>query len=174
MLEDDKKFALRMIPYGVFVVTAINPATGAAAALTAHWVTQTSFSPCLLAVCIKADHPARALIQQTNRFALNILGKADSAEALTLARPAILTGSPNDGTAAIGGWGASWGRHGTLLLQNAVAVLECDMRAMMEAGDHYPVIAEPIDVHVRLPPAGRPDSMTLRLEDLGETIFYGG
>jgi hypothetical protein len=45
---------------------------------------------------------------------------------------------------------------------------------MVEAGDHFPIIVEPIDVHVRLPPEGRPDGMTLHLAELGETIFYGG
>ena len=132
MEPEDRKFALRMIPYGVFVLTAINPITGEAAAATVHWVTQTSFTPCLLAVSLQ------------------------------------------DGTATIGGWGASWGRHGTLVLHNAVSVLECHMRAIMEAGDHFPVIAEVIDVHVRLPQAGRPDDMILEQRELGETIFYGG
>jgi flavin reductase (DIM6/NTAB) family NADH-FMN oxidoreductase RutF len=174
MDDKDKKFALRMIPYGVFVVTAINPATGAAAAATVHWLTQTSFAPCLLAVAIRADHPVLTLIRQTNRFALNMLGKDDAAEAHTFYRPAMLTGSLHDGTAKIGGWGAGWGRHSTMLLQNAVSVLECTVHAMMEAGDHFPVIAEPIDAHVRLPPAGRPDGMVLHLSELGETIFYGG
>jgi flavin reductase (DIM6/NTAB) family NADH-FMN oxidoreductase RutF len=174
MNDDHKKFALRMIPYGVFVVTAVNPATGAAAATTVHWLTQTSFSPCLLAVAIKSDHPVLTLIRQTNRFALNMLGKDDGAEAHTFYRPAALTGDPNKGTARLGGWRAAWGRRATLVLDNAVAVLECDLRAMMEAGDHFPVIAEPIDVHVRLPQDGRPDGMALHLSELGETIFYGG
>jgi flavin reductase (DIM6/NTAB) family NADH-FMN oxidoreductase RutF len=174
MQEDDRKFAMRMIPYGVFVITAINPGTGEAAAATVHWVTQTSFTPCLLAVSLLATHPVLPLIRQTNRFALHMLGKSDSAQAFTFRRPTRLEGSLQDGTALIGGWGAAWGRHGTLILHNAVSVLECDMRAIMAAGDHFPVIAEVIDVHVRLPQAGRPDDMILEQRDLGETNFYGG
>lgn len=174
MEPEDRKFALRMIPYGVFVLTAINPITGEAAAATVHWVTQTSFTPCLLAVSLQADHKVLPLIRQTNRFALHMLGKDDAAQAFTFRRPTRLEGSLQDGTATIGGWGASWGRHGTLVLHNAVSVLECHMRAIMEAGDHFPVIAEVIDVHVRLPQAGRPDDMILEQRELGETIFYGG
>ena len=174
MEAEERKFALRMIPYGVFVVTAIDPATNEAAALTTHWVTQTSFSPCLVAVSLKADHPVLPLIRATNRFALHMLGRDDSAEAFTFRRAAALRGSLQDGSATLGGWGVAWGRHGTILLHNAVSVLECHMRAIMEAGDHYPVIAEVIDAHVRLPPDGRPDDMGLQLRDLGKTIFYGG
>jgi flavin reductase (DIM6/NTAB) family NADH-FMN oxidoreductase RutF len=174
MHDPDKRFALRMIPYGVFVVTAINPATMDAAGVTIHWLTQTSFSPCLLAACVKSDHPVINIVRQTNRFAINMLGKEDAGEAFTFARPSILTGNLNTDTARLGGWGVSWGRRGNMLLQNAVACLECDLRAMMEAGDHYPLIAEVVDAHVRLPPDGRPDDMSLRMSELGQTIFYGG
>jgi flavin reductase (DIM6/NTAB) family NADH-FMN oxidoreductase RutF len=174
MNSSDKKFALRMISYGVFVVTAANPKTLQATATTVHWVTQTSFAPCLIVAAVKADHPALVLIRQTHRFAINFLGKEDASEAFTFYRPVSLTGSLHDGTAKIGGWGASWGRHATVLLQNAVAVLECEVRGFVEAGDHIPVIAEPIDVHVRLPPDGRPDDMALHMRELGKTIFYGG
>jgi flavin reductase (DIM6/NTAB) family NADH-FMN oxidoreductase RutF len=174
MNDSDRKFALRMIPYGVFVVTAANPATIQAAATTVHWLTQTSFSPCLLSVAIRADHPILALIRQTKRLAINILGKEDAPEAFTFYRPAALTGSLSDGTAKLGGWGAGWGRHGTVLLQNAVSVLECNVHGMVETGDHFPIIVEPIDVHVRLPQDGRPDGMALHMKELGETIFYAG
>lgn len=171
---EDRKLALRMLPYGVFVVTAINPDTNEAAAATIHWVTQTSFEPLLLVASIRAAHPVLPIIRATNRFALNLLGKEDAAEAFTFYRPAALTGSLHGNTAELGGYGVMWGRHGTMMLMNAVSVLECGMRAILEAGDHYPVIAEVMDIHNRLPPQGRPDSMILRLEELGETRFYGG
>ena len=169
-----RTLALRMIPYGVFVVTAVNPATLEAAAVTVHWLTQTSFEPCLLAASLRAGHPILPIIRATNRFAVNLLGKDDRAEAFTFDRPARLTGSLQDGSAKMGGWGVMWGRHATMLLLNAVAVLECDMRAILEAGDHHPVIAEVIDVHVRLPQDGRPDEMVLHQRELGKTRFYGG
>ena len=43
MNPDDKKTALRMIPYGLYVLTAKHDDNTAAA--TVHWVTQTSFDP---------------------------------------------------------------------------------------------------------------------------------
>jgi len=174
MNQADRALALRMIPYGVYVLTTIDPSTHETACCTLHWLTQTSFSPPLIAAAVPAGHRALAIMRATNRFAINILGKDDKGEAFTFIRPAKLEGSLTDSTATLGGWGVMWGRHATLLLLNAVGVLECDMRAILEAGDHYPVIAEVIDAQLRIPVAGRPDSMSLHLSDLGETIFYGG
>ena len=171
---EDRKLALRMIPYGVFVITAINPQTGAAAAATVHWLTQTSFTPCLVMASLRADHPVLPIIRDTNRFAINMLGKEDRGNAFAFDRPTVLSGSLHDGTARMGGSGVMWGRHGTMLLQNGVSVLECEMRAILEAGDHFPVIAEVIDVHIRIPQDGRPDEMVLHQRELGATRFYGG
>ena len=42
MDADTKKTALRMIPYGIYVLTAQAP-DGTIAAATVNWVTQTSF-----------------------------------------------------------------------------------------------------------------------------------
>ena len=171
---EDRKLALRMIPYGVFVITAIDPHTGAAAAVTVHWLTQTSFTPCLVMASLRADHPVMPIIRATNRFAINMLGKEDRGDAFAFDRPTVLTGSLHDGSGKMGGSGVMWGRHGTMLLQNGVSVLECEMRAILEAGDHFPVIAEVIDVHVRIPQDGRPDEMVLHQRELGVTRFYGG
>jgi flavin reductase (DIM6/NTAB) family NADH-FMN oxidoreductase RutF len=175
---DDRSFALRMIPYGVFVATAIDPENQQAAAVTVHWVTQTSFAPPMLAMAVEKSHPVLGLIQRTGRFALHMLGKDDKAEALTFARNTlstrVLRGSLPDGTASIGGYTASWGRRGTLLLHAAIAVLECEMRAILEAGDHHPVIAEVVETHVRLPQHARPDEMILHMRELGPRYFHGG
>ena len=54
MDDNDKKTALRMIPYGIYVLTAEAP-DGTVAAATVNWVTQTSFNPPLEEVGMKAD-----------------------------------------------------------------------------------------------------------------------
>jgi flavin reductase (DIM6/NTAB) family NADH-FMN oxidoreductase RutF len=74
MNEDAKKTALRMIPYGLYVLTAEGQ-DGAVAAATVNWVTQTAFAPPLVVVGVKADSGAHAIIQDTGLFALNVLGK---------------------------------------------------------------------------------------------------
>ena len=164
----DRRFALRMIPYGVHIITALD-ASGHPAAITAHWVTQTSFEPALVTVAVPPASAAYAAIRATNRFALHMLGKDDAAEALAFqTRPATLEGD------TLSGWAFKPSASGLPLLNDAVAVLECDVRAVLEFGDHHPMIAEVIQAHVRLPPHNRPDQMILHLSELGKTIFYGG
>jgi len=74
MDADAKKTALRMIPYGIYVLTA-KGSDGSIAAATVNWVTQTSFNPPLVAVRVKADAGAHGLSRQSGLFDLNILGK---------------------------------------------------------------------------------------------------
>ncbi len=158
-----------MIPYGVHVVTAVD-AVGRPVAATAHWVTQTSFEPPLVTVALPADGLAYAAIRATNLFALHMLGRDDAAEALAFAvRPAVLEGQ------TLSGWGFKPSRFSGLpLLNDAPAVLELAVRAVLEFGDHHPVIAEVVQAHMRLPEQERPDEMTLHLRELGKTMFYGG
>ena len=76
-----KKTVLRMIPYGLYVLTAESPAGISAA--TVNWVTQASFTPPLVAVGVKVDSHAHALIKESKTFALNVLGKGQQAIAFT-------------------------------------------------------------------------------------------
>ena len=52
-----------MIPYGIYVLTA-EDSVGNIAAATVNWVTQTSFDPPLVAIGVKADSGAYALIKK--------------------------------------------------------------------------------------------------------------
>jgi flavin reductase (DIM6/NTAB) family NADH-FMN oxidoreductase RutF len=165
----EKRFVLRMIPYGVHVVTARDEA-GAPVATTAHWVTQTSFAPALVMVALPTEGLAYAAIRATNRFALHMLGKDDAGEAFAFqTRPAVLEGD------TLSGWGFAPSRHSALpLLHDAVGVLECTLRAVIEYGDHHPFIAEVSEAHLRLPQQDRPDQMILHMSEMGRTIFYAG
>jgi flavin reductase (DIM6/NTAB) family NADH-FMN oxidoreductase RutF len=169
MTPQDRRFALRMIPYGVHVVTALD-ASGGITATTAHWVTQTSFTPPLVAVALPPDGLVYAAVRETQKFALHMLGCEDAREAVTFqdGGPAIL----EDGL--LNGCGMSRAPSGLPLLHNAVAVVECATLAVLEFGDHHTLVAEVTEAHVRLPPLDRPDLMILHMRNLGETIFYGG
>jgi flavin reductase (DIM6/NTAB) family NADH-FMN oxidoreductase RutF len=88
MDDAHKKTALRMIPYGLYVMTAENG--GEVAAVTVNWVTQKSFNPTLVAVRGKTDSGAYGL---TGRFALNILGKGQQGPAFAFFKPAQREGN---------------------------------------------------------------------------------
>lgn len=170
---EKREFALRMIPYGVFIATSFDEATGDLAAQTVHWVMQTSFDPPLVMVALDTGSELYRVVRASNRIALHMLGRDDAAEAFAfrLGRVQRKRGPEGD---FLNGHPVTGGRAHLPLLLHAVAVIECRIIAAVEFGDHHPVLAEVIDAHTRLPMHDRPDRMVLRMEELGETMFYGG
>lgn len=167
MDNDAKKTALRMIPYGLYVLTA-EDAEGNVAAATVNWVTQTSFEPPLLAVGVKADSGAHALIKSTQTFALSVLGKGQQAQAYAFFKPVQKDGD------SLGGQPVRAGTTGAPILVDAPAFVECRLVDTVERGDHSLFVGEVVEAGVSRQPAGRPDDATLWLKDLGEKVFYGG
>jgi flavin reductase (DIM6/NTAB) family NADH-FMN oxidoreductase RutF len=167
MDTDLKKTALRMIPYGLYVLTS-EASDGTVAASTVNWVTQASFEPPLVAVGVKADSGAHAVIKESGSFALNVLGKAQQSLAFAFFKPAEREGN------TIAGEAFSSGKSGAPILGSAAAFLDCRLTDTVERGDHSIFVGEVIDVGVREEISGRPDDATLALRDLGEKTFYGG
>ena len=167
MDEDSKKTALRMIPYGIYVLTA-EGADGRTAAATVNWVTQTSFNPPLVAVAVKADSSANSVIGDTGAFALNVLGKDQQGMAFAFFKPVERDGDK------IGEETAEAGETGVPLLANAAAAVECRVVETVAQGDHHIIVGEVVAARVNKPPAGRPDDAILAMRDLGEKVFYGG
>jgi len=167
MNADAKKTALRMIPYGIYVLTA-ETADGVAAAATVNWVTQTSFAPPLIALGLKADSGAYGVVEKAGRFALNILGKGQQGMAFAFFKPASRDGDK------IGGEPVRAGTTGVPVLVNAPAAVECRVAEIVKRGDHHIVVAEVLDASVAKAPDGRPDEAILHMKDLGANVFYGG
>jgi flavin reductase (DIM6/NTAB) family NADH-FMN oxidoreductase RutF len=167
MDEAAKKTALRMIPYGIYVLTA-RAADGSVAAATVNWVTQTSFKPPLIAVAVKADSGAHAIVKLSRAFALNVLGKGQQKLAFAFFKPATLEGGKISGEAFRAG------TTGAPVLENAVAFVECRVVSAVEGGDHTVFVAEVVEAGVAKPPDARADDATLWMKDLGDNVFYGG
>lgn len=163
-----RKCVLRMIPYAMHVVTTAGREGVNVAAATVNWVTQISFTPPLLAVALPAGSEICAAVRGNGRFALHMLGKDDGAEAITFLKPGRL----EDGR--LSGYPFTWSPGGLPLLLDAPGVVECELRGLVELGDHHTVLGEVTEAQMRLPQAGRPDGMILHLSDLGPTVFYGG
>jgi len=167
MDEAERKTALRMIPYGIYVMTALG-ADNAPAGATVNWVTQTSFSPPLVAIGVKADSGVYAAATASGQFVLNVLGKGQQATAFAFFKPAML----EDGK--LSDEPVGWAANGAPLLKSAIAAIECRVVHVAEIGDHHTVIGEVTAVHVHSHPEGRPDAAVLEMKDLGEKVFYGG
>jgi flavin reductase (DIM6/NTAB) family NADH-FMN oxidoreductase RutF len=167
MDADAKKIALRMIPYGIYVLTA-DDGKGNVGAATVNWVTQGSFTPPLVVVGIKADSGAHTVVKGTGRFALNMLGKDQKGEAFTFFKPAKI----EDGK--LSGQVFHAGANGSPILDSAIAAVECSVKQVVELGDHHIVVAEVTEAYVMKPPQGRADAAILEMKDLGDSVYYGG
>lgn len=167
MDANTKKTTLRMIPYGLYVLTA-GTREGKIAGATVTWVTQASFEPARVLVCVKPDSFIHAVIEEAQSFALNILGKGQASLAYTFFKPTGREGN------TISGEPFTEGVTGSPILENTAAFVECRLVESIKAGDHTVFIGEVVEAGLRKPLVGRPDETTLWLKDLGEKLFYGG
>ncbi len=147
MNADAKKIALRMIPYGIYVLT-VDDGKGGVAAATVNWVTQTAFAPPLVVVGVKTDSGAYALLKNTKSFVLNMLGKDQKGLAFTFFKPAQLA----DGK--ISGQSFKKAANGSPILDAATAAVECNVTSIVEQGDHHIVVAEVTEAHLLEAPTG--------------------
>jgi flavin reductase (DIM6/NTAB) family NADH-FMN oxidoreductase RutF len=161
-----KKTALRMIPYGIYVLTAATK--DRIAGVTVNWVTQTAFDPPLVAVGVKADSVSYDVVKEAGGFALNMLGKGQAPVAFAFFRPAERDGHK------ISGEPFRDGETGAPILENAAASVECKVVEIVEQGDHHVVIGEVVAAEITNPIEGRPDEAILEMKELGENVFYGG
>lgn len=166
MDNDSKKVALRMIPYGLYVIAGQDGDNVGAG--TVNWVTQTAFEPPLLVAAVKTDASAYDAISKSGYFALNILGKGQQNLAFAFFKPAAL----EDGK--LNGEPFHAGSTGAPILDNAAASLECRVVEVVKQGDHHIFLGEVVDANVVSAPEGRPDAAVLEMKELGETVFYGG
>src|SRR5579863_10456836 len=166
MDADAKKTALRMIPYGIYVLTA-DDGKGGVAAATVNWVTQTAFNPPLVVVG-KTDSGAYAIVKGTKNFTLNMLGKEHKGLAFTFFKPSQLEGGKLSGQAV------HKGANGAPILEAALAAVECNVTSIVEQGDHHIVVGEVTEAHLPNAISGRLDSAILEMRDLGDNVYYGG
>jgi flavin reductase (DIM6/NTAB) family NADH-FMN oxidoreductase RutF len=156
-----------MMPYGLYVLTAESK-SGAVAAATINWVTQTAFVPPLVVVGVKADSGAHAIIKEMGKFALNALGKGQQGMAFNFLKSHERAGD------TIGGEPFEQSPGGVPILLTTPAWVECKLVETIERGDHSIFVGEVTEAGVRQAPEGRADEAILWLKDLGERVFYGG
>ena len=165
-MGDDEKKALRMISYGIYVMTTERG--GKIAASTVNWVTQTAFAPPLVAVGMKTDSGAYDIAKEAGGFALNMLGKGQQGLAFGFFKPATVEGDK------VSGEPFHAGSTGAPILDNAIASVECQIVEIVEQGDHHIFIGEVVEANVTKQPEGRADEAILEMKELGDNVFYGG
>ena len=135
--------ALGSFATGVTVITV--DYEGQVHGMTANAFASVSLDPLLVLVCV--DHKARthSHLQVRKRFGVNVLSEGQREISEYYARP---TQTHEDAEQEAG---ARFERtaHGTPVLHDALAYLECRLHTAQDAGDHTIFIAEVEDVVVR-------------------------
>ena len=161
MNEDAKKTALRMIPYGMYVLTTKSGQGEDVDAATVNWVTQTSFTPPLIAVGVKVDSKTHQFVKATNVFAVNVIGGDQINTAFSFFKPQEREGN------SIGGEAFELGPEtGCPVLLNSPAWWECKVVGEVAQGDHTLFVGEVLEAGVR-----RDDPAILRRD---HNLNYGG
>jgi len=138
----DFRKAMGRFATGVTIITIDQD--GEVHGMTANAFTAVSLDPVLVLVCV--DHKARthAHLHARKRFGVNVLSSNQQAISEYYARSSETHQHPESA-------GARFERtaHGTPVLQEALAYLECRLVSAQPAGDHTIFIAEVEHVEVR-------------------------
>jgi flavin reductase (DIM6/NTAB) family NADH-FMN oxidoreductase RutF len=157
-----KKTTLRLIPYGLYVLTVTGDQVASG---TINWVTQASFEPPLLAMGVKKDSLAFANLKAGGTAAMSFLGTGQGDLAFAFFGDAGVDGDAfvaKDRRVPFERTG-----QGGIVLTEAPAWVDLKVHETIEIGDHAVVVAEVTDVGLR---HDEPELLTLK--ELG--LNYGG
>lgn len=159
MDEAAKKTALRMIPYGLFVMTVKDgdKMTGAAV----NWLTQASFAPPLVVLGAKADNPSTQMISSSGKFLINVLESGQVPLASAFFKHVEPEGNK------LGGAEFEPSPGGLPVLKDGIAWFECELRETVAIGDHTIFVGEVVEAGV-----SKGDAEPLTLAETG--FKYGG
>ncbi len=153
-----RKKVLRLLTYGLYVVTARGKEHLAAGTIT--WFSQSSFRPPLVMAGIRKNSSLHRAISSAGTFVVHIVGKNQKELATSFFREPKVEGD------RLSGYQFVRGKTGAPILQDALAWLECRVVSTVGHGDHSIFIAEVVDAQVR----GEEAPLTLRETGLA----YGG
>lgn len=141
--QDEFRRAMGSFATGVTVITV--DSEGEVHGMTANAFTSVSLDPLLILVCVDQRARTHARLHAKKRFGVNVLADAQRAISEYYAR-STATHQEAEKEA-----GAKFDRtkHGTPVLHDALAYLECRLHSAQDAGDHTIFIAEVEDVVVR-------------------------
>lgn len=149
MDEPQRKKALRMVPYGLYLMgvrrkEVRNVATDLNVFLSS-WVTQVSFKPPMLVVGVKRDAHSNAMLKESGVFSLNILGAEQKELATTFMKALTVTPTQMSGVPYFAGK-----ETGCPIIPQTPAHVECVVEHVYDGdNDHSVVIGRIVDVEHR-------------------------
>jgi flavin reductase (DIM6/NTAB) family NADH-FMN oxidoreductase RutF len=138
MDEQTKKTALRMFTYGMYAVTAKHG--DEVAAMTANFLTQSSFTPPMVAVAVEVDSKTHRVIEASGAFAVNVFEDVQRELAGLLGRKSRKSPDKFDGVPWTPGPAT-----GSPILADALGWVECRVTGRVESGDHTLYVGEVVE-----------------------------
>ena len=157
MNEKYRKQSLRMFSYGVYILSSLHE--GEYCVSTVTWVSQASFEPPMISVCIKRDSASYEIVKKRGEFILHLLGETQKELASTFFKPTIFENEKLNEQEFIL-------ENNLPLLKDIPAYIQCKVVEILESGDHPLFLAEVVDAKINN------DSNPLELRKTGWT--YGG
>jgi flavin reductase (DIM6/NTAB) family NADH-FMN oxidoreductase RutF len=158
MTAAERKRALRLLTYGLYIATSHGPAGDAAGTVT--WFSQSSFEPPLVMAGIKRRSSLCRAIEASRAFAVHVVGRSQKDLAVRFFR------SLRAEADTLNGYRFERGTTGSPVLTAPLAWLECRVVEDVRHGDHAVFVAEVVAGGVRS------DEPALTLREAGFT--YGG
>lgn len=155
MDQKAKTKALQLIPYGLYVIGS--KGSQEINGMTANWLTQVSFHPPLVAIAVEQSAHTRQLIDEGKVFTVNIMGKGPDTQPILekFVQPQQRVGDK------LGDVEFYTGLTGAPILKSAVAFLECEVREVIDTGDHRLYIGEVVEAGVHQ------DGPAIEIHELG-------
>ena len=157
MNEKYRQQSLRMLSYGVYILSSVNKGEYCVSTIT--WVSQASFEPPMISVCIKRNSASYEIVKKRGEFILHLLGDNQKELASTFFKHTIFENEKLNGQ--------EFSLENNLpLLKDIPAYIQCKVVEILENGDHPLFLAEVVDAKINN------DSNPLELRKTGWT--YGG
>ena len=157
MNEKYRQQSLRMFSYGVYILSSVNEGEYCVSTIT--WVSQASFEPPMISVCIKRNSASYEIVKKRGEFILHLLGDNQKELASTFFKPTVFENEKLNGE--------EFSLENNLpLLKDIPAYIQCKVVEILENGDHPLFLAEVVDAKINN------DSNPLELRKTGWT--YGG
>jgi flavin reductase (DIM6/NTAB) family NADH-FMN oxidoreductase RutF len=136
--------ALGRISSGLYIITTQKDDVNSA--MLASWVAQASLQPLGFTISVAKDRAIESLLQEGDRFVLNVLEDGNYQELKKHFLKRLLPGADR-----FTGVKTQTAKNGCPILTDALAYMECEVQSAMECSDHWIVYCTVADGKVSNP-----------------------